>query len=83
MNKDVYLSVLAKLSTVAPLMAKALLENALKKRGYSANTVTPIELIQILRDDINPKLSRTLHTSNSILLAGAATIITNKADKII
>ncbi len=83
MIEALYQSLLTKLSTITPLFAKALLEVSLKERGLTLDKITPVELVSLIRQDLDPKLAMSLGSCNSILLAGSAQVITDENDRII
>jgi C4-dicarboxylate-specific signal transduction histidine kinase len=58
MANAIYLSVVARLSVQAPLLAKGLVEAALQRRGLTSDTVSPFQMKQVLNQELLPKLRR-------------------------
>lgn len=83
MRREVYSSVLSKLSTAMPMFAKAALQISLRKRQKSIETLSPVEMMDILEKDIDPLLKKTGKSFRSVLLAAASQIITNANDEIV
>lgn len=83
MNTDVFQSVLAKISLVAPLAAKSAIDVAMKKKGYSVENMTPSEFLDLINENINPGLRQYLKMTDSVLNAGAGLLITDAEDRIL
>ncbi|MBT3980330.1 MAG: GHKL domain-containing protein [Bacteriovoracaceae bacterium] len=82
-DDDLYQSILAKLSIMSPFFAKAMLDKCISDLGKTSETVSAIELLDIVKNKLNPKLSKGKTRTNSILLEGAGIITLNRGNEII
>jgi PAS domain S-box-containing protein len=62
--------VAAKLATVEPLFAKQLMSAALRRIGRTAEGLTPVELLEVVQDEIDPRLRNRRAASASLLDIG-------------
>ncbi|MBT3583416.1 MAG: hypothetical protein HN509_00805 [Halobacteriovoraceae bacterium] len=83
MKKEIYNSILKKISKAAPLFAKSVLEKAVSARGHTQESISAAEMLKILSNEVGPKLAKDKTQSNSILLSGAALIITNDCEEVV
>ncbi len=60
MPSAIYESVVSRLASVAPLLAKGLINAALIRRGVSIDAATPFVLRELLDTEVLPKISRVL-----------------------
>jgi signal transduction histidine kinase/CheY-like chemotaxis protein len=67
--------VAAKLATVEPLFAKQLTSAALRRLGKTAEEVTAVELLEVIQDEIDPRLLNRKKLSASLLDVGDAYLI--------
>jgi signal transduction histidine kinase len=82
-NPTVYESVVSKMGTIMPLFGKALVDMALKRRGHTAETITPVEMLELIKTEINPRLADQLHTVSTVLNAGAGVAQTDGEDRVV
>lgn len=82
MKKSLYVSIISKLSIHVPLIAKGMFDLAISKRGLTAGSASPLDVLQILREELNPKLATYLKGTNSILLTGTSLIILGADQKV-
>lgn len=82
MSNSLYQSILSRLSTFAPLFAKTILDRAIMRRGKTPENVAAIDLLEILKTEINPKLSQEFKT-NALIQAGSGFIIFGTQEEII
>lgn len=81
MSNSLYQSLLSRLATIAPLFAKTILDQAIQKRGKDSLSIGAIELLDIIKSEINPKLSKYKVKTDALLQAGSGFLIydTNNA----
>lgn len=83
MSNSLYQSLLSRLSIIAPLFAKTILDQAIFKRGKTTTNIAAIDLLEILRTEINPKLSRNELKTNALMQAGSGFIIYDTHEQIV
>jgi C4-dicarboxylate-specific signal transduction histidine kinase len=82
-SNSLYQSLLSRLATIAPLFAKTLLDQAIAKRGKDSHNIAAIDLLDIIKTEINPKLSRDEFRTNALMQAGSGFIIYDTNNSII
>jgi len=83
MKKDIYDGLVSKLATQVPWFAKPIIDMAIRRAGKASyEEVSPIEMLDIIRNDIDPRVASSLHDSTSILTAGAGFLLTDEANRI-
>lgn len=83
MSNSLYQSLLSRLATIAPLFAKTILDQAIAKRGKDSRSIGAIELLDIIKSEINPKLSKYKVQTNALLQAGSGFMIYDTNNSII
>lgn len=83
MSNSLYQSLLSRLATIAPLFAKTLLDQAIAKRGKDSHNIAAIDLLDIIKTEINPKLSRHEFRTNALMQAGSGFLIYDTNNSII
>jgi len=77
MKADLYGSVVSKLATVVPMFAKGIVDAALEKHGLTPDTVTPVQMMALIRDEIQPRIRKfTLH-DEEFLAMGLGQVVTD------
>ncbi len=77
MPNVVYESVISRLSGEAPLLAKGLVNAALVRRNWNAESVTPFQLRELLNAEVLPKISLALSNSTDFSSLGFGQIETD------
>lgn len=83
MSNSLYQSLLSRLATIAPLFAKTILDQAIQKRGKDSQSIGAIELLDIIKSEINPKLSKYKVKTDALLQAGSGFMIYDTNNNII
>ena len=83
MNRSVYQSIVSKIGMVMPLFGKALVDMALRRRGHTAETISPVEMLELIKSEINPRLAHRLQTMSTVLNAGAGVAQADADDRIV
>ncbi len=83
MPNAVYESVVSRLASQAPLLAKGLVNAALARRGWSAETVTPFQFRELLDIDILPRIARVTHGHANFAGLGIGRIETDAAGGVV
>jgi len=83
MNSKLYDTTLLKLTAISPFFARSLLDAAIKKRNRSPENISAIELLDIVKNEIDPKFSYGSSAINSLMQAGAGFIIISRTQEII
>lgn len=83
MNRAVYQSIVSKIGTVMPLFGKALVDMALKRHGHTAETISPVEMLELIKSEINPRLANRLQTVTTVLNAGAGVAQLDAEDRVV
>ncbi len=84
MKKALYEGLISKLATLVPWFARPIIDMAIERAGkHSYEEISPLEMLDIIKNDINPRLSNQISDYNSILTAGAGLLITNAEDRIV
>ena len=82
-NRTVYQSIVSKIGMVMPLFGKALVDMALKRRGHTADTISPVEMLELIKTEINPRLANRLQAVSTVLHAGAGVAQADAADRVV
>jgi|GEM_PF-5238564 signal transduction histidine kinase/FixJ family two-component response regulator len=77
MANVIYESVVSRLSGEAPLLAKGLINAALARRDWSAETVTPFQLRELLNAEVLPKISLAMSNTADFSSLGFGQIETD------
>ncbi len=64
-ERPIYRSLVNRLAVEVPLLAKALVDEALKRHKLDPSTVTPFELKRLIDEDLGPRVARILESSRS------------------
>ena len=70
-NYAVYQSIVSKIGTVIPLFGKALVDIALKRHGFTVESISPVEMLELIKTEINPRLADRMKSVSTVLNAGA------------
>jgi signal transduction histidine kinase len=77
MKHDLYGSVVSKLASVAPMFAKSIVDAALEQHGLTPATVTPAQMMRLIRDEIQPKVRKFTLSDDEVMALGAGQIATD------
>ncbi len=83
MNRTVYQSIVSKIGSVMPLFGKALVDMALQRRGHTAETISPVEMLELIKSEINPRLAGRLDAVSTVLHAGAGVARADAEDRVV
>jgi len=83
MKADLYWSVVSKLATIVPLFAKAIMDGALEKNGLTPSTVTPVQMMRIIRDEIQPRVRRFTRRDDALMMLGAGQVVTDTEGRLV
>ena len=84
MKKAIYDTLISKIATLEPWFAKAIVDGAIERAGHAEyRTVSPVEMLHIIKADIQPRIARRMPNYQSVLTAGAALLITDYRDRIV
>jgi signal transduction histidine kinase len=82
-KSTVYESIVSKMGTILPLFGKAMVDMALKRRRHTPETISPVEMLDLIKNDINPRLAHQLHTVSTVLHAGAGMVQLDEHDRVV
>lgn len=77
MKKSIYHNILKKLLSITPLFGEELLKRSISKINKTPETLMAVDLLNIIRNDIQPSLSISGSYTNSILNQGAGFLISD------
>ncbi len=77
MKTDLYGSVVSKLATVVPMFAKGIVDAALEKHGLTPDTVTPVQMMALIRDEIQPRIRKFTLQDEEVLAMGLGQVATD------
>ncbi len=84
MKRAIYDTLISKIATLEPWFAKAIVDGAIERAGHvSFRTVSPVEMLHIIKSDIQPRITRRLPSHQSVLTVGAGLLITDHRDRIV
>lgn len=77
MKTDLYGSVVSKLASVVPLFAKSIVDAALERNGLTPSTVTPVQMMHIIRDEIQPRIRKFALQDDEVISLGVGHVETD------
>lgn len=80
---NLYQSILSRLAAAAPLFAKPLLDASIRRRGKTPESVTAIELVQILKSELYVKLGTEQGATNALVQSSTGFLITDRENRIV
>ena len=84
MKEEIYDAIVSKIATLEPWFARALVDGAIERAGKSSyEEISPVEMLHLIRADIEPRLASHLPDGQSILDAGAGVLVTDVDDQIV
>ena len=77
MRADLYGSIVSKLATVVPMFAKGIVDAALERHGLTPDTVTPVQMMALIRDEIQPRIRKFTLRDEEVLAMGLGQVATD------
>ncbi|MBW2263161.1 MAG: HAMP domain-containing histidine kinase [Deltaproteobacteria bacterium] len=78
MKADLYGSIVSKLATVVPMFAKGIVDSALEKHGLTPDTMTPVQMMALIRDEIQPRIRKFTLQDEDVLAMGMGQVATDQ-----
>src|SRR5262245_28936469 len=83
MNHAVYQSITSKIGSLLPLFGKAMVDMALKRHHHSVESISPVEMLELIHTEIDPRLGNRLRSVDTVLDAGAGVAQSDAQDRIV
>ncbi len=83
MTTVLYDSIVSRVATVVPMFAKAIVDSALEGAGLTASDVTPVQMLRLLRDEIEPRIRKFSRVDGGLVSIGAAVVSTDEQGRVV
>ncbi len=83
MSQELYSSIVSKIATAVPMFAKSIVDAAMEKHGLTASTVSPVQMMRLIRDEIQPRLRKFVTGGGAVMSLGAGMVTTSGQGRVL